>query len=952
MKRRDFLKGSIAAGAGAVGVTRVAAAVIPDPVVNLSQGPVEGLIEPIDLRCEYAYNPLGIDAKRPRLSWKLKAPPGARSQRQSAFRVTVASTEALLGKGSADLWDSGKVLSPRQLHIEYEGPSLRSGQRCFWRVQVWDVEDRLSTPSETSWWEMGLLSTEDWNGFWVSDGSDEPTSEEAFYEDAPAPLFRRSFFVDRPVKRARLYAVGLGYCELRLNGRALSDHVLDPPWTSFGRRLFYTCEDLTGRLEEGENVLGAMLGNGWFNPLPMRMWGRINIRDHLVVGRPQLLAQLNVEYSDGSVQTVATDGTWRVKPGPILQNSVYLGEAYDARLEEPGWDRPGHDDSEWSAASAVDPIPGELRARPIPPIRVTSRLTPVSMTEISPGVFIFDLGRNFAGWVRLRVQGPRGATVRMRMGERLHPHGTLNPMTAVAGQIKGLREDGTPRGGPGAPEVAWQANSYTLRGDGMEEYTPRFTFHALRYVEVTGFPGRPTMDSIEGLRLNTDVEAVGSFACSNSRFNRLHETVRWTLLSNLFSVQSDCPGREKFQYGGDIVATSEMAIFGYDMATVYAKTVADHRDASRGEGWFTETAPFVGIAAGNYVEEAGPISWGLAHPLLMAQLHQYYGDRRIIEEHFEAARTWVDLLETRSDDRIIDRCIGDHESLDPNPVQLIATAHFFQATSLVAGFANILGRPEEEARYRQLALEISCAFVERFLDPGTGRFGPATQAAQATSLHLGLAPGGEFEAATQRMVDEVLVTHDGHIATGIFGTKYLLNALSARGRADVAYRMVDEPSYPGWGFMLERGATTLWETWAESDDVYSQNHPMFGSVNEWFYKYLAGIRPEDTAVGFDRFRIEPSMPTGLKWVDASYHSIRGTIRSSWRLEDDLLCLEVEIPVNTAAVVRIPTGDPTSVREGGRLLSDAPAVRELVPTSPEAASVELGSGRYAFTAAAP
>ena len=378
----------------------------------------------------------------------------------------------------------------RQLHVEYEGPRLTSGQRCYWRVQVWDAEDQPSDHSVVSWWEMGLLSPDDWTGTWISDGSEEPATEEAFYDDDPAPLFRRSFHVDGQVKRARLYAVGLGYHELRLNGRGLSDHVLDPAWTSFGKRIFYTCEDLTEKVDQGENVLGAMVGNGWYNPLPMRMWGRINIRDHLVVGRPRLLAQLTIEYEDGSVQTVATDDEWKVRPGPILRNNVYLGEKYDARLEQPEWDRPGFNDSDWNSAAAADPISGELQALPIPPIRVTERLTPVALREVSPGAYIFDLGRNFAGWVRLRVQGPRGTTVRMRMGERLYPDGSLNPMTAVAGQIKGLREDGTPRGGPGAPEIAWQANSYTLRGGGPEEYTPRFTFHGFRYVEVTGFPGR------------------------------------------------------------------------------------------------------------------------------------------------------------------------------------------------------------------------------------------------------------------------------------------------------------------------------------------------------------------------------------------------------------------------------------------------------------------------------
>jgi alpha-L-rhamnosidase len=360
----------------------------------------------------------------------------------------------------------------------------------------------------------------------------------------------------------------------------------------------------------------------------------------------------------------------------------------------------------------------------------------------------------------------------------------------------------------------------------------------------------------------------------------------------------------------------------------------------------------VGISAESYVEEAGPVGWGLAHPLLLAQLYQYYGDRRILEGHFDAACTWVDLLEQHSDGYIIDRCIGDHESLDPNPIELIATAHFFLAASLVAGFANTLERSQDEARYIQLAQNIKNAFVERFLESGTGRFGIATQAAQATALHLGLVPDGEVDLATQRMVDEVIVTHNGHIAAGIFGTKYLLAALSRAGHTDVAYRMVNEPSYPGWGHMLERGATTIWETWAESDNVYSQNHPMFGSVNEWSYKSLAGIRPEAGAVGFDRFRIEPNMPAGLEWVEASYESVRGIVSSSWRLENDLLHLDIEIPVNATAVVQIPTRDPASIREGGRSLSEISEHRELPAIIHDAARFELGSGRYSFTAVAP
>ncbi|MCH7904086.1 MAG: family 78 glycoside hydrolase catalytic domain [Armatimonadetes bacterium] len=947
MRRRDFLKGSLAVGMGAIGITAAGGATRSSGRSASESTQEDGLISPVDLRCESLHDPLGIDAQRPRLSWKLIAAGSARNQFQSAYRIRVATTVALLAGETADLWDSGHVKSNRQLHIEYEGMPLKSGERCCWQVEVWDGAGRKSRPSPAVWWEMGLLSPLDWTGIWISDGKSLPINDEEFYEDDPAPLFRKSFPVEKPIKRARLYATALGYGEFRINGEALSDHALDPAWTSSEKRVLYTCHDVTERLSEGENVIGATLGNGWYNPLPLRMWGRINLREHLAVGRPQLLAQLIIEYQDGTSQVIASDGTWKVSDGPLLRNSVYLGEKYDARLEQPGWDKPGFDDSDWSNVTEAMSTPGALQSMPIPPIRVTKTLTPVSVNEVSDGVFIFDFGQNFAGWAALNVQGERGTTVHMRMGELLHADGTLNPMTSVAGQIKGPNV-----GGPGAPDIAWQENSYTLRGGGPEVYTPRFTFHGFRYVEVTGFPGTPDLTAIEGQRLNTDVEPVGVFSCSNERFNRIQEMVQWTFLSNLFSVQSDCPAREKYQYGGDIVASSEMAIYNYDMSTFYAKTVSDFKDAIRGEGWFTETAPYVGISAANYERGAGPIGWGLAHPLLVAQLYQYYGDRQIVEENYDAARTWVDLLERSSDGYIIDRCIGDHESLDPKPIALMATAQFCQAASLVAGFAELLGKSDRALHYRELASRIKSAFVEMFLERGTGRFGIATQAAQATALHLGLASDSEIEGAVERMVEALVVDHGGHVATGIFGTKYLLNALSTTGHSATAYRMVDQETYPGWGHMLENGATTLWETWIASDNTYSQNHPMFGSVSEWFFKCLGGIRPEHFAAGFDRFLIAPFVTDELSWVDVSYESVRGTVSSRWRVVDEHLQLDIEIPVNTEAVVQIPTSNGLSVREGGRPVAEISTIRPLPPTTPDTPRFTVGSGRYKFTAAAP
>jgi alpha-L-rhamnosidase len=890
-------------------------------------------IEPYDLRCESLSSPLGIDADRPRLSWKLRALTAEKGLFQTAYRIRAASSSQLLMAGQPNLWDSGKVDSNQQLHVEFGGPPLSSGDRCYWSVEVWDSTDGSSTTSAPAWFECGLLEPDDWSANWISDGRPLPQSDEGFYEDDPAPLFRKQFIVDKPIKQARLYSTGLGYGEFKVNGEISSDSVLDPAWTSTDKRIFYSCHDVTKMLNRGENIIGAHLGNGWHNPLPLRMWGRINIREHLPVARPMFIAQLVIEYADGTSQIVNSDESWKTAPGPILQNSVYRGEIYDARRDQESWERPGFDDSAWTQAELASPPEGELRALPMPPIRATQTLRPVSVTEVSEGRFIYDFGQNFAGWAGLSANGPSGTEIKMRLGELIYEEGTLNPLTAVAGQIKSAGV-----GGPGSPDVAWQENTFILKGEGDEFYRPRFTFHGFRYVEVTGYPGTPDLNSIFGYRLNTDVEKVGSFRCSNDLFNEIQEVVDWTLLSNLFSVQSDCPAREKFGYGGDIVAASEMAILNFDMSSFYAKTVDDFRDAVRGDGWFPETAPYVGISAANYEPEAGPIGWGLAHPLLVAQLYQYYGDRRIVEENFEAAATWVDLLEKHSDGLIIDRCIGDHESLDPKPTPLIATAQFWQAATLVSGFAETIGKADSAARYQELADRIKAAFLEKFLDHETGRFGSATQAAQATAIDLGLAPESVSSAAAKRMVAAVEVDHKGHIAAGIFGTKYLLNALTKSGNADTAYKMVDQRSYPGWGHMLENGATTLWETWRQSDNVFSQNHPMFGSVSEWFFKCLGGIRPADNAVGFDKFLIAPGVVSGLDWVETNYESARGMVSSRWRVSGGELEMILEVPVNTEAAVQVPTSEPDSIRVNGASVdSDKPLV--------------LGSGTHTVVAQA-
>ncbi|MCU0783234.1 MAG: glycoside hydrolase family 78 protein [Verrucomicrobia bacterium] len=898
-----------------------------------------------NLRCEDRENPLGLDTPQPRFGWQLGSE--HRAEFQTAYQILAASSSAKLARGKADVWDSGKVASGESVHVVYAGQPLHSGQRVWWKVRVWDAAGRPSEFSQPAWFETALLSPADWQAKWIQRKSAGPISEAQMFDDHPAPLFRKEFSLAKKIARARAHVSGLGYYELRLNGEKVGDHVLDPGWTSYGKRVLYSTFDVTAQLKRGQNAVGIMLGNGWFNPLPLRMWGRINPRDALTIGEPRAIVQLVVEFADDTSQTIVTDESWRAGDGPILRNSVFLGEVYDARREQSGWDKAGFDDSRWeTVVPATEPRLGPLRAQDAPSIRVTRTLKPVKLTEPKPGVFIFDFGQNFSGWARLRVRGEAGTRVRLRSGELVYADGTLNGMTAVCGQIKGGGKD-YHYDGVGPPKTAFQLDEYILKGRGLEVFTPRFTFHGFRYVEVTGFPGRPTLDSLEGLRLNSDVASAGSFECSNEMFNRIQQMVRWTELANLFSVQSDCPHREKFGYGGDIVASSEMGMLNFDMARFYAKAAQDLADDVRSNGGFTETAPFVGISDQGLGDKSGPIGWGTAQPLLLCQLRQYYGERRLLEQQYEATKKWLALLQSKAQDGILDNGISDHESLVPKPRALTGTAFYYFNVKLFEQLAVALGKTADAQNASDLAAQIKAAFNRTFLQPGTGRYDIASQACQAFALYHGLAPADEQPRALDVLLRDI-TSHAKHLTTGIFGTKYMLDALTTGGRADVAYDIVNQRTFPGWGHMLENGATTLWEHWKFSDNTYSHSHPMFGSVSEWFFKALAGIQPAPDAVGFDKILIKPKPVGNLRWARASHDTVRGKVATAWEKADGKFKLRVTIPANAYALVYVPAKDANHVTEGGQPAAAAPGVK-FVRMEGNAALFAIGSGDYDFVA---
>ncbi|MCC6144728.1 MAG: family 78 glycoside hydrolase catalytic domain [Candidatus Hydrogenedentes bacterium] len=923
-------------------------------VLSLHQPPAASSapLEAVYLRCEYQAAPLAVGTSTPLLTWRLLPDnPDARGLRQEGYRVVAASSLDLLNQNQGDIADTGDVGSSRMRHILTTNLPLQSNQTVWWKVGVWS-QGGVVHWSAPATFTMGLLEASTWEGKWI-EGLMSPAEGEAdFYLDRPAPLLRKSFTLDQPVRRARLHVSGLGFYEVFLNGQRVGDHVLDPGWTTFEKRVFYSTFDVTGLLGQGSQAVGLLLGNGWYNPLPSKMWNRFNLREALTVGPPRAIVQLDIELADGSRTSVFSDETWRTAPSPLLWNDIYQGTRYDARQEAPGWSTPGFDDAGWHAVRVADRALGPLEAQPIPPMRVAATLDVAAITEPTPGVFILDFGQNFAGRVRMHCEGPSGTRVQLRYGELLHGDGTLNAMTTVWGQMKNRK---VPEDGP-IPATAWQQDSYILRGEGPEEYAPPFTYHGFRYVEVTGFPGIPAPENFVGEWIHTDLQRTGGFECSNTLFNDIYEMSMKTLLNNVHSVQTDCPHREKFGYGGDIVASSEMALYNFDMAAFYRKVVRDFADAQRSNGGFTETAPFVGIDDFGLGGGAGPIGWGTAHPLLLSQLYHWYDDVELIEDEWQHAAEWMALLESTAQEGILDNGIGDHESLVDKDTAVSGTA-FYQANLQLMGLlseavdakAGPRSRAGLGAAYREQAThygdvrgQVREAFIRRFIDSETGKVGLGTQANQAFALYWFWL--GDLREKVMDFLIRDIEAHDYHLTTGIFGTKYMLDVLPA----EVAFKIVNQRGFPGWGHMLEEGATTLWEHWEFSDNTFSHNHPMFGSVCDWFTKKLAGLSLDSRPNGF---RIAPQPCGDVTWASAWADAAAGKAAVSWRIAEGKFRMDVTLPPNTLATITFPK-PPTGALDVAAILESGKALKEQAESDenmlfPDPERVVVGSGGYHF-----
>jgi alpha-L-rhamnosidase len=890
------------------------------------------------LRCDGQTAPLGA-SQSPTLTWRITTE--ERNQRQTAWRILVASSAELLANDKGDLWDSGKTTATRSPQIRYSGKPLKAGTTCHWKVRCWDATDKASSWSDPSTFEIAPSAPADWQGArWIDDGKPLPEKDEDFYQEDPAPLLRREFNITKPVTRARLHVAGLGYAYPSLNGARVADHALDPPWTNFDKRILYRTHDVTKQLAEGANCIGLTLGNGWYNPLPLRMWGGRNIRDSLPTGRPRAIALLVVDHPDGTRTTVTTGDGWTTTEGPTLRNSIYLGEVRDARKTLPGWDKAGFKAASWKPARVTDAPLDPLQPLAMPPVRTLNPVKAVAVTTPSPDVHIVDFGLNLTAIPEIKLDVPAGTRVLLRFGEILHDDGTLNPMTSVCGQIKGKRKgkDGNeaPIGGPGSPEIAWQQDVYIAKGGGPETYRPDFTFHSFRYMEVSGVPKAPIPGDCMVFPMFTNLADGGSFSCSNDRLNHIQEITRRTFLNNVVTVQSDCPHRERFGYGGDIVATSEAFLMNYDMAGFYAKTVRDWADGARPDGNFTDTAPFVGI------QYCG-VGWAMVHPLLIEQLYQHYGNKALIGEQLPAATRWFELEASKRENGLVVKGLGDHESMPKKAGPVITTPMFIDTARRMARLARIGGKEQDAARFANMAGESAGAWATEFLDEKTGKVGGGSQSEQVLAIAWGTLLPPARNSAFDFLVADLTNKPDGpSLTTGIFGTRMLLEELSKNNRHDLACALADRKEFPSWGHMLDHGATTLWETWKESDNTFSHNHPMFGSISAWFFRWLGGIQCAEDAVGFDRIVIRPQVTQGLTWVKSSHDTVRGRIESNWKITDKGTEFDIVIPPDTEAEIELPSG---TITESGKPLSQAAGITVLKSSLNR---MKAGSGRYQFT----
>jgi alpha-L-rhamnosidase len=911
-------------------------------------------IEVSRLRCEYKRNPV-TDKLHPRLSWILESDDFG--QKQTAYRILVASSPEKLSPGNADLWDSQKITSDKTYQIKYHGKPLHSGEICYWKLKSWDKDGNSSQWSQTARWEMGLLDKTEWKAKWIGLNLND-LGKGKIYHLPPAPYLRKRININGKIKKARLYVSALGLYEFYINGQRIGKDYLTPGWTDYNKRVYYQTYDVTDNIQSGRNVLGSILSYGWYAgyigyallnhfPKVKGFYGDV----------PALIAQLKIEYDDGTSQTFITDKTWKANYGPIVESDILEGETYDARKEFKNWDKPRFNDSAWKQVEIIDTTWRNLECSPGPPVRITGTIKPRSIKKFNDS-YIFDLGQNFAGVVKLKTKGNAGDTIVIRYGEMLYQDGSL--------MTKNLR-------------MARATDTYILKGDPEgEEWTPDFTYHGFQYVEVNGLKEKPDTGLITGLVLGSNTAVAGHFECSDSMVNKLYSNIVWTQRSNFVSIPTDCPQRdERLGWTGDAQVYVSSATLNMDIAAFYSKWLVDLNDSQLENGAY----PFFAPSPAGFGSNSFSPGWMEAGIICPYQIYKTYDDTEVVDKFWSNMSEFMSFLEKRAKGKSYFP-EGSFADISPKggfadwlsigkktSPDMLATMYYGYCSSLMSAMADAVGNEKESEYYSYLFKKIKQAFLDHYVATdgrfkcnqaaygngegyidGSRGFTGNTQTAYANAIYMNMLPDSLIPVAG-KYLNQLVEENNGYLTTGFLGVKPLLPALSKTGYTETAYQLLLNKNYPSWDYEIENGATTIWERWDsytkgkgfQDAGMNSFNHYSFGSVCEWMFQYMAGIKSEGTA--YKNIIIKPDIPKDkIKYVNASVNTMNGKIESSWKLEGEKLVMNIIIPVNTSAEIYIPTSDPGSIKINDSEMKKIPYL-EIDKFENNLQEIKVGSGNY-------
>lgn len=887
-----------------------------------------------NLRCENLVNPLGIDATQPRFSWQLESE--QRNVSQVSYQIMVSSSEQKLKNGDADIWNSGVMNNDRSLLINYAGKPLRSGTKYFWKVKVITNKGE-AVGNEKAFFSMGLLKTEDWKAKWI--GYDKASAWDSIsqWSRLSARYLRKEFKTSSAVKRATVYLVGLGLYELYINGKKIGDQVLAPNPTDYRKTVFCNTHDVTTEIKNGNNAIAVVLGNGRF----FTMRQHYKTQKHNTFGYPKLLLQLEIEYTDGTKKTIVSDESWKLNAdGPIRTNNEYDGEEYDATKEFTGWDKPGFNDNGWLQPELVAAPAGKIVAQFAEPMKVMQTIKPVSIKNLDNGKYILDMGQNFAGWLKIQnIQGKKGEELRLRFAESLKSNGELFTANLRDAKVTDIYTFGNSPLGVGG----WQ---------------PSFVYHGFRYVEVTGFPGIPTITNFEGKLVYDNLETTGSFQTSNETINGIYKNAWWGIASNYKGMPVDCPQRNERQpWLGDRVIGAQGESFVFGNANLYAKWMDDIEQSQKETGAIPDVAP----AFWNYYSD--DVTWPAAFITISNNVYNQFGDIKPIQKNYTSMKKWmwymrdkylVDNIMTK--DKYGDWCVPPEtlnliHAKDPARLtdgKLIASAYYFKLLSLMQRFARLIGNEADIKEYAELADRMRTAFHNTFYNPAKYSYSNNTITANLLPLYFGICPDSLREKVFGNIYHKIRVESNDHISTGLIGTQYLFRGLTEYGNTDLAFKLASNTTYPSYGYMVENGATTIWELWngnTADPNMNSQNHVMMlGDLITWFYENLAGIRTDKESVGFKKITMKPTLPAELNFVNAFYKSAYGLIKSNWKKNGNIFEWNISVPANSSAKIFIPAKSATDVLESGKPLSGD---IKVIQWKDDVLTIEVPSGNYQF-----